>query len=107
MEPIEDKTWVVNDSRIIGVNYNSRDYEFEYLKFINEKNSNFFNDSSKEKIYKFNLNLVNKYYKSFKVENYLKELEWRNRIFQKNKSITNDHFNTKENSFYGPQILLL
>jgi len=82
-----------------------RDIEFKLSAFENKKSSLFTSyDQIKENY--FSLNFSKESYYSLKIQNYLKSIKWRNKIFKKENLLFTDRFVRKTKISHSPLILL-
>ena len=82
-----------------------RDIEFKLLTYDNIKSSIFpVHDQMKENY--FSLNFFKESYYSLKIQNYLKSIKWRNKIFKKENLLFTDRFVRKTKMSHSPLILL-
>ena len=82
-----------------------RDIEFKLLTYDNIKSSIFpVHDQMKENY--FSLNFFKESYYSLNIQNYLKSIKWRNKIFKKENLLFTDRFVRKTKMSHSPLILL-
>ena len=82
-----------------------RDIEFKLSAFENKKSSLFTSHDQIKENY-FSLNFSKESYYSLKIQNYLKSIKWRNKIFKKENLLFTDRFVRKTKMSHSPLILL-
>ena len=82
-----------------------RDIEFKLLTYDNIKSSIFpVHDQMKENY--FSLNFFKESYYSLNIQNYLKSIKWRNKVFKKENLLFTNRFIRKTKMSHSPLILL-
>lgn len=82
-----------------------KDSEFEYLRIL-EKKGNFMYKGNQDNKYTTGINYVSKHYQSSKIKNYLKNISWKNRVFNK-KKIHNKNFLFRKKRYHTCSELLV
>ena len=88
-----------------GKKKNIKDSDLEYLHLLGEKDS-YLSIESQNKKYSKDINFLSKHYRTYKIQNYLNNMNWRNRVFKK-KDLKgwNSSYKGKKN-YNGPELFL-
>ena len=87
IESVAERPYPIQDLNAMLKKLNIKDYDLEFSKIF-EKKTTLFENYDQLKIHPMNFKFLLGYYKSLKIKNYLKNLNWRNRFFQNTHTIS-------------------
>lgn len=100
------KSWPIKNLNTSIRYSNLKDFEFECWK-SSEKKKTLFSSYDQLKNYPINSKILGRFYKSFKIEKYLKKINWRNRFFTKKKLLFLNQFQHKKKFSHCTNLIMV
>jgi len=105
VESHDEKILAFKSFEFSRINKRLKDSDFEYLQFMGKKHS-YLSIESQNKKYLNDINFLSKHYQTYKIQGYLNNINWRNRVFKKKiLKDQNSLYNAKKNC-NGPELFL-
>jgi len=87
VESVAERPYPIQDLNAMLEKLNIKDFDLEFSK-TSEKKTTLFENYDQLKLNPMNFKFFLGHYKSLKIKNYLKNINWRNRLFQNTKTIS-------------------